>query len=269
MATNDAVFTGSIPALYDRHLGPMLFQPYAEDLAGRLADMTAGAVLETAAGTGIATQALATALPEAVAIVATDLSQAMLDHAATKPGMARVTWQQADALALPFPDAAFEVVVCQFAAMFFPDRPAGYREARRVLKPGGRFLFSVWGSLADNPIAATVNETLQRRYPQDPPDFFARTPYGYHDPDRVRADVQAAGFATVTIDSVILPSRAASARDAAIGPCQGTPLRGEITARDPDGLEAATVAVADAVAARFGPGPIEAPMRAYVVTASG
>ena len=140
MTTGDSVFTGSIPALYDRHLGPMLFAPYAHDLAHRLVDMKAGSVLETAAGTGIVTQALAASLPSSVALVATDFNQAMIDFAAAKPGLERVSFRQADATKLPFGDASFDAVVCQFGVMFFPDRVAGYREARRVLKPGGRFV---------------------------------------------------------------------------------------------------------------------------------
>ena len=137
MSQNDAVFIGSMPEFYDRHLGALFFQPYADDLADRLSNLTSGKLLETAAGTGIVTETLARRLPSSVHIVATDLNQPMLDHAKTKPGAERVTYQQADALALPFPDGGFDVVVCQFGVMFFPDRQQGFREARRVLKPGG------------------------------------------------------------------------------------------------------------------------------------
>ncbi len=268
MASRDAAFTGSIPALYDRHLGGLLFQPYAGELARRLSDLTAGSVLETAAGTGIVTQALARTLPEAVAITATDLNQPMVDFAAAKPGMARVTWRQADALKLPFADASFDAVVCQFGVMFFPDRVAGYREALRVLKPGGRFLAAVWDEIARSPISATVHEAVARRYADDPPQFLARTPHGYHDAARIRADLAAAGFASIAIEIVTRPSRAASAREPAIGFCLGSPRRAEIEARDPAGLAAATEDAATAVAARFGAGPIEAPMQAFVITAT-
>ena len=144
MTQNDVKFTGSMPEFYDRHLGALFFQPYADDLADRLSNLTAGTLLETAAGTGIVTETLARRLPLSVQIVATDLNQPMLDHAKTKPGVGRVTFQQADALALPFPDGGFDVLICQFGVMFFPDRQQGFREARRVLKPGGRLLFNVW-----------------------------------------------------------------------------------------------------------------------------
>src|SRR5689334_7963313 len=143
MAQSDTVFAGSIPALYDRYLGPLIFEPYAADLADRVASAAAGRVLETAAGTGVLTRALASVLPGASEIVATDLNQPMLDFAAARPGVERVRWQRADALALPFPERSFDAVVCQFGAMFFPDKVTGYREALRVLRPGGRFVCSV------------------------------------------------------------------------------------------------------------------------------
>jgi ubiquinone/menaquinone biosynthesis C-methylase UbiE len=267
MTGKDAVFAGSIPALYDRYLGPLLFEPYGRDLAARLSDLGAGRVLETAAGTGIVTAALAERLPSAVALVATDLNQAMVDHAASKPALKRVELRQADALKLPFADASFDAVVCQFGAMFFPDRIAGYREARRVLKPGGRFIFSVWDSLAHNPMTRCVVDAAAARYPQNPPRFLARTPHGHHDASVIRRELAAAGFDEPGIETVTLPSRAPSADHPAVGFCQGTPMRAEIEAVDPSGLAAATDAVAAAVRAAFGAGPIEAPMQALVITA--
>jgi ubiquinone/menaquinone biosynthesis C-methylase UbiE len=122
MAKVDTVFSGSIPTLYDQHLGPVIFEPYARDLAGRLSFPGTARVLETAAGTGIVTRTLLRSLPVAVSIVATDLNQPMLDHAARETSLNRVAWQKADAQSLPFDDGAFDAVVCQFGAMFFPDR---------------------------------------------------------------------------------------------------------------------------------------------------
>lgn len=268
MAVDDASFAGSIPVLYNQYFGPVLFEPYAADKVRRLPRISEGAILETASGTGIVTQQIAAALPDAVRIVATDLNQPMLDHAAGKPGVGRVTFRQADALALPFSDREFDAVTCQFGVMFFPDRTAGYREALRVLKPGGRFVFSVWDLLAENQFAAVVTDAMAARYPQDPPRFLARTPHGYHDTAEIRAELAAAGFTTIAIETVKLWARSASHCDPAIGFCQGSPMRGEIEARDPGGLQAATDAAADALAARFGTGAIEAPMQAHVVTAS-
>lgn len=265
MERSDTIFSGSIPQLYDRHGGALLFAPYAAETVRRLSGLTTGRLLETAAGTGIVTQALAAALPEAVEIVATDLNQPMLDHAATKPNMGRVRFQRADALTLPFPDRSFDVVVCQFGIMFFPDRVASMREAKRVLKPGGRFLFSVWDRLADNPVMAVIVAGLAARYPSHPSWFLDRTPCGYHDPDTVHADLRAAGFADASIETVRLSGHAPGARSPAIGMCQGTPMRAEIEALDPGGLEQATDAAAMAVAERFGEGPFEAPLQALVI----
>ena len=266
MAVNDATFAGSIPALYDRHLGPLLFTPYAEDVARRLNDLRSGALIETACGTGIVTQVLAQRLPAEVAILATDLNQAMLDFAAAKPGMARVAFRQADGQALPVGDAGFDALVCQFGIMFFPDRVQGYREAHRVLKPGGRAIFAIWDGLDSNPIARTVVEAIAAHFPADPPRFLARTPHGHGDRDVIRREMTEAGFGQVTIETVTLPSRG-SHRDPAIGFCQGSPMRGEIEVRAPGGLDAATETVAAALAARFGAGAIEAPMQALIVTA--
>src|SRR5881394_2185568 len=215
MTGRDAVFTGSIPALYDRYLGPLLFEPYARDLARRLADLREGHVLETAAGTGIVTEALAGRLAPAVALVATDLNQAMVDRAAAKSALKRAELRQADALKLPFADASFDAVVCQFGVMFFADRVAGYREARRVLKPGGRFVFSVWDSLAHNPIPRCIVDAAAARYPHNPPRFLARTPHGHHDADVIRRELAEAGFDSPVIEVVTLPSRG-SADDPAI-----------------------------------------------------
>jgi ubiquinone/menaquinone biosynthesis C-methylase UbiE len=267
MTETDRVFAGSIPALYNRYLGPLIFEPYALDLAERLADLKAGQALETAAGTGIVTRALARSLAAGVGIVATDLNQPMLDFAATQVDAARVTWRQADALKLPFEDGTFDVVVCQFGAMFFPDKIAAYKEAARVLKPGGRFVFNVWDRIEENEVPKIVTDAVAALFPNDPPQFLARTPHGYHDVGRIEDELRAAGFTRIAAETVTRRSRAPSHRDPAIGFCQGTPLRNEIEARDASRLSEATDAAAAAVAARFDPGPIDGKIQAHVIAA--
>ena len=270
MATTDKLFAGSIPEIYDRFLVPLIFEVYARDLAARVAGVKPQDLLETAAGTGVLTRAIASQLPAHACIVATDLNQPMLDHAAAKHAHHHpVTWRQADALALPFADKVFDVVVCQFGAMFFPDKVAAYREARRVLKPRGHFFFNVWDKISENEFADVVTEALATFFPQDPPRFLARTPHGYCDGEKIRADLTAAGFADVSIETVDHRSSAASPSDLAIAYCQGTPLRIEIEARDASRLEEATMTAADALARRFGRGPIEGRIRAHVITARG
>jgi ubiquinone/menaquinone biosynthesis C-methylase UbiE len=268
MTQTDTVFAGSIPAIYDRYVGPLLMEPYATDLARRLADIRSGQVLETAAGTGIVTRKLAQMLPAAVELITTDLNQPMIDFAAAQPGADRVTWRQADALALPFGDESFDAVVCQFGVMFFPDRVAAYREVLRVLKPTGRFVFNAWDRIEENEIAHIVTEALVAHFRDDSLRFFARTPHGYSDPDVARRELAQAGFSSVQTETVPHLSRAGSAREVAIGVCQGTPLRNAIEARDANALEAATDVAVNAIAARFGSGPISAKMQAYVITAT-
>jgi ubiquinone/menaquinone biosynthesis C-methylase UbiE len=268
MVATDKLFAGSIPEIYDRYLVPLIFEPYARDLAARLAALDPQHVLETAAGTGVVTRAIAPRLSDETRLTVTDLNQPMLDRAkAQQPEDKRIDWRQADAQALPFADQSFDAVVCQFGAMFFPDRVQGYKEARRVLKPDGRFVFNVWDKISDNEFADVVTQALAGLFPQDPPRFLARTPHGYHDVERIRADVSAAGFTDVAIDAKDERSKAPSPRDPAIAYCQGTPLRNEIEARDAARLPEATQLAADAVARRFGNGAVDGRIRAYVVTA--
>jgi ubiquinone/menaquinone biosynthesis C-methylase UbiE len=267
MVATDKVFAGSIPEIYERFLVPLIFESYASDLAARLTEIEPCNVLETAAGTGVLTRALAEQLSPAARIVATDLNQPMLDHAATRMQDARVEWRQADALALPFADESFDAVACQFGVMFFPDKTQGYKEARRVLRPGGRFFFNVWDRISENDFADVVTEALAGIFPNDPPRFMARTPHGFYDVDRIRAELNAAGFTGISVDAVDRISKAASPMEPAIAYCQGTPLRNEIGARDASRLAEATNLAADALARRFGHGAVEGRIRAFVITA--
>jgi ubiquinone/menaquinone biosynthesis C-methylase UbiE len=264
----DTVFSGSIASIYDDYLGPLIFEPYAQDLATRLSAFNAERVLETAAGTGIVTRALLRSLSGSASVVATDLNQPMLDRAAERVASSRVSWQQADAQALPFPDAAFDAVVCQFGVMFFPDKQKAYREARRVLRPGGHFIFNVWDSIEHNEFTGLVTAAVAEMFPDDPPRFLARTPHGYHDRQAIIAEVKNAGFVNVAAETVTRRSVAPTCRDPAIGFCQGTPLRNEIEVRDASRLAEATEAAAGRIEARFGTGPVDGKIQAHVIIAS-
>jgi ubiquinone/menaquinone biosynthesis C-methylase UbiE len=265
LPASDKQFSGSIAKLYEQYFVPLIFEPYAEDLVRRLAPPPATAVLEIAAGTGVVTRRLAQTLPASVSIVATDLNQAMLDEAAVVGTKRPVEWHQADAMQLPFPDEAFDAVVCQFGAMFFPDRAKAYAEARRVLRPGGLFLFNVWDRIEENEFAEEVTNALATVFPHDPPRFMARTPHGYYDRAVIARDVTAAGFQAPEITTVAARSRAESPRIAAVAYCQGTPFRNEIESRDAARLGEATGAAAEALAQRFGRGPIDGKIQALVI----
>jgi ubiquinone/menaquinone biosynthesis C-methylase UbiE len=268
MSDSDKVFAGSIPEDYDTHMVPLIFKDYAADLARRVAEAKPFSVLETAAGSGVVTRALAPLLGADARYVVTDLNQPMLDHAAKVQGPdGRLQWQQADALALPFDNESFDAVCCQFGAMFFPDRVAGYREARRVLRPGGRFVFNVWDRIEENEFAHLVTMAGAEIFPHDPPMFLARTPHGYHDTNLIGDEVRKAGFSSVEIISMDAVSRAPSPRAAAVAYCHGTPLRNEIEKRDATLLEAVTARATDLIAARFGKGEVSGKIRGHVIVA--
>jgi SAM-dependent methyltransferase len=256
------VWAEDMSAAYDEYLVPAVFQPYADDLAARVARQRPQAVLELAAGTGVLTQAMGATLPGA-RITATDLNVAMVDVGSANVPTA--TWRQADAMQLPFDDASVDLVACQFGVMFFPDRPAAYAEVARVLRPGGSFLFNCWGPLATHEVEAAVLAALAETFPDDPPSFLARVPHGYHDADRVVADLTTARFGGIRVETVELNCTAKSAGDLARGYCRGTPLRPEIETRGD--LDATTRAVATALEGQFGSGPVVARMSALVVSA--
>ena len=263
----DKVFAGSIPKLYETYLVPLIFEPYAADVVNRLRSRAVSRVLEIAAGTGVVTRALASVLPENVSIVATDLNQAMLDQASAVGTKRAVEWRQADAMRLPFQDGIFDAVVCQFGVMFFPEKSKAFTEARRVLRAGGVFVFNAWDRIEENEFADTVTTAMESLFPKDPPRFLARTPHGYYDHRIIERDLASGGFtASPRIDTVAARSRATSFRIPAIAYCQGTPLRNEIESRDAARLGEATDIAAEAIAKRFGRGPVDGKIQAHIVT---
>ena len=267
MSDLDKAFSGSIPTLYETHLVPLIFEPYATDLAKRVAAINASRILEVAAGTGVVTRALAAATREGVSIVGTDLNQGMLDQAAAVGTARPVQWLQADAMALPFPDNEFDAVVCQFGAMFFPNKSNAFSQAHRVLKRGGVFIFNVWDRISENEFADSITAALATVFPNDPPQFLARTPHGYHDPQTIKRDLAMGGFtASPQVVTISKRSRAESARVPAVAYCQGTPLRNEIEARNASRLGEATDMAAAALAQRFGAHAVDGKIQAHVIT---
>jgi ubiquinone/menaquinone biosynthesis C-methylase UbiE len=267
MATQDSVFSGSIAAIYDRFMVPLVFAPYAEEVARRARAFMPGDILETAAGTGVVTGALHRALPDA-RIIATDLNAPMLDVAAARVRSDNVRFEAADAQDLPFADASFDLVVCQFGIMFYPDKVRGNSEARRVLRDGGRYLLVIWDRIERNLATMTAGKAVADVIPQGAGRFYERVPFRYHDQADIAADLRAAGFAEVEFETIELMSRATSARDAAIALVQGTPMRADIEQIDPKLLAPATDAAAKALAQFEGPDGFSAPMSAHLVTAT-
>jgi ubiquinone/menaquinone biosynthesis C-methylase UbiE len=259
-------FSGNVPSNYERYMVPLLFRPYAEELAARAKALQPRRILETAAGTGVVSDALAEALPNAE-IVATDLNQPMLDVAAKRVKSANVRFQQADALDLPFEDGEFDLVVCQFGVMFFPDKVRGAAEARRVLSDGGHYLFAVWDSIDRNGLSDIANRSLHDIYPDNPPKFMERGPFSYHEQEWIERDLRAGGFTAIDIDTVKLTSRAPSAEAGARGYVYGSPMGVELADYGDGALDRVFERVRQDAKQFEGPNGFEAPMSAHIVTA--
>ena len=257
------VFKHSTPELYDRYMVPFLFEPYARVVAERVVSLQPARILETAAGTGIVTRAMRGVLPQAD-IVATDINPAMLELAARHVAKERTAFEPANAQDLPYPDASFDAVVCQFGIMFFPDKVLANREARRVLHPAGHYLLVTFDRLDRNPVTSAAETAVAAMFPDDPPRYMERGPFSYADPDSIEQDLRAAGFTDIDLETIGLSSRI-DARDAANGMVFGSPFRGEIERRDPTGLERAADAVTEALRPFDG---LDAPISAHLVTAT-
>ena len=234
MPTQASEFVGSIPEYYDAGLGPRIFFDYANELAGRVAKLKPGSVLELAAGTGIVTRRLRDALPAHCQLLASDLNAPMLDLAQKKfDSDESVLFETADATNLQFDDELFDTVACQFGVMFFPNKEQSYSEVFRVLKPCGHYIFNVWGSWEKNPFAELVHEVIADFFPDDPPGFY-QVPFGYHNIDVIRESVLASGFNQVKTEYVDIISAIPSAEEFAQGIVFGNPVFDEIIERDGD-----------------------------------
>jgi ubiquinone/menaquinone biosynthesis C-methylase UbiE len=261
MAETD-LFKHSTPSLYDRYMGPLLFEPYARYVAERVALLGSERILETAAGTGIATRAVCDAAPDAT-IVATDINPALVEYAAQHVQSERLRFERADAQDLPFDDATFDLVLCVFGMMFFPHKVRANAEARRVLQPGGRYLLVTFDRLELNPVPKAAGEAVATLFPEDP-RYMERGPFSYADPALVENDLRAAGFDAIDLETVRLSSPV-RARDAAHGIVLGSPFRAEIEQLGESALERAATAVARALRGWDG---THAPMSAHIVTAT-
>lgn len=265
MNDKTAFFGGSIPENYDQGLGPHIFTDYAAELAERVSAEDPELILELAAGTGIVTRELRNKLPVDCHIIATDLSPMMLGVAAAKfGGHESVEFEEVDAMTLPFDDEAFDVVVCQFGVMFFPDKVESFREALRVLRPGGVYHLNVWDSFDGNPFGRVIQETVEAQIPVDPPQFY-RMPFSYPDPEVIEADLREAGFEDISIEAVSIQSEI----DYPLlmrGIVHGNPMMTELEELGAD-VGALGEAIEDALKAEFGD-PGKMPLRAIFIRAA-
>lgn len=258
---SERVWVEEMAMVYDSALVPAVFQPFAVDLARRVAALSPASVLELAAGTGVLTSELTTA--RVGSVVATDLTAAMVHAGRHRAPGAR--WRIADAMDLPFDNASFDVVTCQFGVMFFPDKPGAFREIRRVLSPGGTFLASVWGPLERHAFQSSVVDATDSLFPDDPPRFLQSIVHGYGDPHRIRADLKAGGLEPVSVQEVTLQGGTPSASEIVRGYGLGTPLTAELQARGD--LQPVLDAITATLERRFGAGPIVGRMTALVIVA--
>jgi ubiquinone/menaquinone biosynthesis C-methylase UbiE len=268
IAEESARFDGSIPEMYDRYLGTLLFEPHAVDIAERVAKLRPRKVLEIAAGTGMVSRQLIEALPRKTSLTVTDLNTPMLEYARRKSTTRGrdIEWRQADAQQLPFPDESFDAIVCQFGVMFFPDKRRGLLEFHRVLETDGTLVFSVWDSFETNPVQSIAHSTIGAFFQEDPPDFY-KVPCGMgNKADAVRL-TEDAGFKDVVIETVSLTGSSSSAQNAAQGLVKGNPVINAIRERGTADVNEIVLALARALEVRFGAGPLQVPLRAHVITA--
>lgn len=261
--STDTQWSARMPEMYDHYLGPVLFSPFADQLADRVAAVNAQDVLEVAAGTGILTRALLDRLTGTARVTATDVNLAMVRYGQGQVGAA--CWHQADATDLPFVDHSFDVVACGFGVMFFPDKPSAYSELARVLRPDGKLMFTVWGPLAECPFPVALQNALSDLLPEGTPDFIARIPHGYARTAEIRADLAAAGLTCERLETVRVTAHAPSARTLATGFCCGTPLKPLLENRGD--LTTLTDAIAEHMTTELGAGPVDEPLTAFLVTA--
>ena len=267
MPIDNTAFVGAVPENYDRHLGPVLFEPYAKDLVARLTLSAEASVLELACGTGIVTRRLRNHLPPTAELIATDLNEAMFRYGAAKFGPGeKVKWQQADATELPFTDERFDAVACQFGLMFFPDKERAACEIYRILKPGGVFHFNVWDAIELNDLANTAHLIITKFFPDNPPTFY-QVPFSFYDRESIRSLLTGTGFTQIQLTDLSLPAVSGSADDVAHGLLHGNPVISAINERNEAPVEEVEAALAAAIASQFGSAPTHARMQAIVCSA--
>ena len=259
-------FSGTVPENYDRYLGPLLFEPFAIELASRISGKNFKNVLELACGTGRVTRHLRRSLPQQATLVATDLHADMIQIASAQLSNENISWETADAQELQFANASFDLVVCQFGLMFMPDREKVLSEVYRVLAPGGKFIFNTWDKIENNGAIYVGNQIICSYFPENPPTFY-RIPFLLHQPDLLETNLLATGFKNIKVSAVEKEGVSPSAKAAAIGIVEGNPIYNHIMQRDPNLVEVIRKAVEQKIAEAYGNAPLKTPLRAWVFEA--
>lgn len=219
-----SLFAGSVPANYDKYLGPILFEPYALDLAERLNNAEVKYLLELACGTGRVTRHLVEIVSGNGTLVATDLNVGMLEVARAKLQNNKIDWKVANALDLPFDDNQFDHIVCQFGVMFFPDKEKSFKEVNRILKPGGKYIFNTWESVEKNPRIDLMWKVICEVFGNEAPDFLQKGPHSFYDKSIIEQFLLNAGFKNIQIETVAKTAEYNGPDDLINGFANGSPL---------------------------------------------
>jgi len=266
-AESTPLFTSSVATLYDEILGPAFFEPYAIETTNRVAALNPQKVLETACGTGRVTNHLRKVLSKSATLIATDISNDMLAVAEKKLSAIKdISWQQADAMNLPFDDESFDAVVCQFGAMFFADRKKGFIEAMRVLKNGGAFIFSVWDKLEFNPVTAASRQILKDFFEGNPPKSMNMA-FSMTDKNDIANQLTETGFTNIKIETVNKVCIAESAEGLAKAIIDGSTNSDYIKERDANAAPFLKKKIAKAISEKFGDHPVKGTMQAIIIAA--
>ena len=220
------VYSGTDPLVYDHQLGPVLFEPFAADLAKRADSGDMNSVLELACGTGILTARLLEKLPPQGRLVATDINPGMMERAKAKLSDNRLSFQLADAGELPFSSESFSQVICQFGFMFLSNKPQAFMEACRVLKPGGRLLFNTWDGPGHNPRTSFLRFVLEECLGEAAPDLLHKGPYSFFDRDQIRQSLTQAGLCRIHVEPVVKKVAYTNLAEFSKALIDGSPLKG-------------------------------------------
>jgi len=264
--SDNAAFSGSIPEIYDKYLGPFLFEKYAIDLIERIENGEYKSILEIACGTGIVSKFLPEIFTNDEKIICSDLNPDMIEIAKKKVKEDRIEWKVVDMQEMPFDDNTFDLVFMQFGIMFAPDKEKAFREMYRVLKPGGKLLFNVWQSLEKNRFAFITNEIVTGHFKENPPAFY-QVPFSYGDENEIKRILSKVGFRDISLDNLKKSTTAEDAGLLAKGLVEGNPVILQINERDPALLPVIEKELTNELVQKMGDKPLKAELNAIVCEA--